>query len=75
MDLFNNEVGIAISKENKELEEYKSIIINAVKQGRCKIIKTNKKGDYLDIDGNIILKETLKGKWKNNKCLVASNVI
>ena len=35
--------------------------------------KKNKKGDYLTCEGEIISPESLKGKWQNNKCLIASN--
>ena len=74
MDLHNNNVGIEIGKSSKNTD-YKTIVINAVKNGACRIIKADKNGNYLDCDGNIILQEFLQGKWENNKCLIASNLI
>jgi hypothetical protein len=71
MDLFNNEVGIKIGKENPE--KLTQTIIEEVKKGSCKIIKTDKQGNFLDCQGNVIPLEYLKGKWENNKCLVWSN--
>jgi hypothetical protein len=49
------------------------IIVNAIKSGKLKVIKKNKKGVFLTCSGKIIPKEELIGKWKNNKCLVPSN--
>jgi hypothetical protein len=74
MDLFNNNIGINMAKQQDE-EGFLDKVINAVKEGKCKIIKMDKYGNYLDCDGNIILPESLKGKWENNKCLVNSNVL
>ena len=37
-----------------------------------RIIKKDDKGNFLTCDDQIISKESLKGKWKNNKCLVTS---
>ena len=72
MDFFNNEVGIKIGK-NISVEATKEAVINAVLNGECKILKMNKQGDFLTCEGKIIPKETLIGKWENNKCLVSSD--
>ena len=69
MDFFNNEVGIEIGK-NTPVETTKEAVINA---GECKVIKMNKQGNFLTCEGEIIPKETLIGKWENNKCLVSSD--
>lgn len=74
MDLYNNDVGIAIGKQTSSFE-LKNIVIELVLQGNCKIIKKNKNGDFLDCEGNIIPAENLKGKWENEKCLVSSNEV
>ncbi|OFY88292.1 MAG: hypothetical protein A3K10_05330 [Bacteroidetes bacterium RIFCSPLOWO2_12_FULL_31_6] len=74
MDLYNNDVGIAIGKQSSSFE-LKNIVIELVLQGNCKIIKTDKKGNFLDAEGNIIPTENLKGKWENEKCLVSSNEV
>ncbi|KJS05875.1 MAG: hypothetical protein VR77_07105 [Flavobacteriales bacterium BRH_c54] len=72
MDFFNNEVGIEIGK-NSSVEVTKEAVINAVLNGECKVIKMNKQGTFLTCEGEIIPKETLIGKWENNKCLVSSD--
>lgn len=73
MDYFNNDVGIALGKNTNENLANK--VVELVKMGKCKIIKTNDEGDYVDCDGNVLFKENLKGKWKNDKCLVWSDKI
>ncbi|TMM29828.1 hypothetical protein FDT66_08115 [Polaribacter aestuariivivens] len=77
MDLYNNEEGLKLITKNSDVSKEGLIfrIINAIHQGKMKIIKKDKEGNFLTCDGKIIPKETLKGKWKNNKCLVASNKI
>ncbi len=72
MDLFNNEVGIEIGEKSSALE-LQSIVVAAVKNGRCKIIKKDAYDNFLDCDGNYISLESLQEKWESNKCLVWSN--
>ena len=76
MDLFNNDQGIKlISKKSKVSQKglvYR--IINAIQQGKMKIIKKDKDGNFLTCKGEIISKDSLKGKWKNNKCLISSSI-
>ena len=38
-----------------------------------KVIKKDKKGNFLTCDGKLISSKSLKGTWGNNKCLVNSN--
>ncbi len=71
MDLYNNNVGIEIGKKSVEFE-LKNIVVEIILQGKCKIIKTDTHGNFLDCEGNTIPKENLKGKWENDKCLVES---
>ncbi len=75
MDLWNNKIGIKIVKQNKKLKakEIQKLVLENIKSGKMKIIKKNKKGEFLDEQNNIINNESLKTKWKNNKCLVPSN--
>ncbi|WP_299668446.1 hypothetical protein [uncultured Polaribacter sp.] len=75
MDLHNNDEGLKLIKRRSKTPRNSLIykIINAIKQGKMKIIKKDKKGNFLTCEGKIIPKKELKGKWKNNKCLVASN--
>ncbi|PWG05950.1 DUF6973 domain-containing protein [Polaribacter aquimarinus] len=77
MDLHNNKEGLKLITRRSKISQKGLIfrIINAIHQGRMKIIKKDKKGNFLTCDGKIISKESLKGKWKNNKCLMASNNI
>ncbi len=75
MDLFNNEVGLKLTLTGKKRSKQGLIykVINAIYQGRLKVIKKDKNGNFLTCSGNKIKPESLQGKWKNNKCLVSSN--
>jgi len=72
MDLFNNNVGLVIG-EKTTTNDLKNIIVQAILEGQCKIIWTDKSGNCLNCRGSILLKEELTGKWKNDKCLVDSD--
>jgi hypothetical protein len=72
MDLFNNNIGIEIGKITA-LESIKLRVIESILLGKCKILKKNDKGDFLDVDGNVLSDEILTGTWENKKCLVWSN--
>ena len=75
MDLFNNNIGLSLIKKGAKISR-KSIVykvINAIHQGKLKVLKKNKKGRFLTCTNTIISKESLYGKWENNKCLVDSN--
>ncbi|QTD36236.1 hypothetical protein JL193_08645 [Polaribacter batillariae] len=75
MDLYNNEEGLKLITKNSKVSKKGLIfrIVNAIHQGKMKIIKKDKNGNFLTCDGKIIPKESLKGKWKNEKCLIFSN--
>ncbi|CAL2080295.1 DUF6973 domain-containing protein [Tenacibaculum sp. 190524A02b] len=75
MDLFNNEVGLTLTQKGSKTSRNGLIykIVNAIQQGKMKVIKKDKDGQFLTCSGNLISKVSLKGKWKNNKCLVDSN--
>ena len=75
MDLHNNEEGLKLIKRRSKTSQESLIykIVNAIKAGKMKIIKKDKKGNFLTCEGKLISENSLKGKWKNNKCLVASN--
>lgn len=75
MDMKNNEAGIAIGKENRDMSQEKLIgrVKNAVLSGELWVIKKDSKGNFLDWNGNIIPPEDYLGKWNNPKCLVPSN--
>lgn len=72
MDLFNNEVGLILGKSNKK-QEVKNEVIKLIKEGKCKMLKTDANGNFLDENNNIIPIEELKGKWENRKVLVDSD--
>lgn len=69
MDLFNNEVGLSLEYTTN----IKQVVVSKVKNGSCKIIKKDRRGNFLDKNNQIIISESLKGKWENNKCLVKSD--
>ena len=75
MDLFNNEIGIKFGRKNKHLSEtdIQIMIIDAIIVGKMKIIKKDSLGNFLDEKNNIIIADSLKGRWDNGKCLVNSN--
>lgn len=75
MDLHNNEEGLKLIKRRSKISHKTLIykIINAIKEGKMKMIKKDKNGKFLTCDGILISNKSLKGKWKNNKCLVNSN--
>ena len=73
MDLYNNKVGLNLGKLNKE-KELKNEVLNLVKDGKCKIIKTDAEGNFLDEKNKLIPLEELKGKWENRKVLVDSSI-
>lgn len=72
MDLFNNKVGINLGKMKKE-QELKNEVVKLIKEGKCKVIKTDANGNFLDEQNNIIPPEELKGRWENRKVLVNSD--
>ncbi|WP_435261025.1 DUF6973 domain-containing protein [Tenacibaculum sp. nBUS_03] len=75
MDLFNNDVGLTFTKKGSVTPKQGLIyqIINAMHQGRLKVIKKDKQGKFLTCKGDVISDESLLGKWENKKCLVFSN--
>ena len=77
MDLQNNDEGLKLISKRSKVSKNGLIfrVVNAIKGGKFKVIKKNKEGSFLTCDGKIINQEELKGKWKNNKCLVSSDQI
>lgn len=75
MDLHNNDEGLKLAKRRSKISKNNLIykIVEVIKSGKMKIIKKDKKDNFLSCDDKIISKESLKGKWKNNKCLIPSN--
>lgn len=75
MDLYNNEQGLKLISKRSKITKKSLIyrIVNAIKGGKFKIIRKDKNGNFLTCKGEKINKESLKGKWENDKCLVASD--
>ena len=73
MDLFNNELGINLAKQNIKKRLVFSEIRKIIKLGKAKIVKKNQNGEDLDINGEIIPTEEWKKSWNNRRVLVNSN--
>lgn len=75
MDLYNNNMGKNIIDEDEFIHKSDLIeeIIYKIDMGKMKVIKKDENGNFLNCNGEIISLESLKGKWKNDKCLVNSN--
>lgn len=75
MDLFNNEIGVLVGEKNSNLtqKELVNLIILEIKKGKMKIIKKDEFNNFLTCDGVIIPRDSLLGKWDNEKCLIDSN--
>jgi hypothetical protein len=75
MDLFNNELGINLTKQSIKKRLVFSEIRKIIKLGKAKIVKKNQNGEDLDINGEIIPTEEWKKSWNNRRVLVNSNEI
>lgn len=77
MDLYNNKVGLKFSKKGDSISAKSLIykISNAILRGDLMVLKKDSLGNYLTCNNEIIPKEELLHKWKNNKCLVSSNLL
>jgi hypothetical protein len=75
MDLYNNTVGARLGTENKSFtpKELVDIVVSEIQNGTMKVLKKDSLGNFITCDGEIIIKDSLQGKWENNKCLVFSN--
>jgi hypothetical protein len=77
MDLWNNNAGIIIGKENRQLnrDQLQELIIDAILRGEMRVLNKDKEGNFLDCENQPIPRERLIGKWENPKCLVPSNAV
>jgi len=75
MDLFNNAVGVTYTKKGVPYPKSGLIyrIVNEILAGKLKVVKKDSALNYVTCNGKLIPKNTLKGKWESNKCLVESN--
>ena len=74
MDLFNNNVGVAIgcNFRGNTIEEIKVIIIKGILEGKMMVILKNEREEYLECNGKLISNEE-KHRWGIPKCMVHSN--
>ena len=74
MDLFNNNVGVAIgcNFRGNTTEEIKEIIKKGILAGKMMVILKNESGKYVDCSGKPILNEE-SPQWGIQKCMVQSN--
>jgi hypothetical protein len=71
MDLLNNEVGVKLGSENKNmsLEELKQKVMDLVNQGEAYTILRDKDGRFIDCNNNVLDMSKYKGKWFVPKCI------
>jgi hypothetical protein len=74
MDLYNNNIGINLGKQNKKLDytQLKTLIINQINAGTALIIKRNLKAQYVRCNNQLL---PIIKAWQQAKCLVNSNYI
>ncbi|MBK7964910.1 MAG: hypothetical protein IPK10_06250 [Bacteroidetes bacterium] len=76
MDLFNNDQGIKIGKDNSQgtCDSLKTIVISAIHNGQLKILKRSESGRLISCEGEIV-NTSNRGKkdWKLPYCLISSN--
>lgn len=75
MDLFNNNIGITIFKENKNAsnKELIVLILENINNGNLKVLKKDSTGNYQNCTGEKINLNEYIGKWNNPKCLINSD--
>lgn len=75
MDLFNNQFGAKLGKQHKKSSKQTIInhLLEAIRQGKLRMLKKDDSGNFLDCKGQIIATQTLKGKWINDKCLIPTH--
>lgn len=75
MDLFNNAVGLELGRHHRQvsLEQLASLCINAINEGKMKIIKRNKIGERVSCNNQVPDPFYFAGKWNIPFCLVPSN--
>lgn len=75
MDLYNNEQGIAIGKENSKIsvDSLQSKVILAIKAGQLKTLKRSATGALTNCEGEVVpLQNRSKKDWKLPYCLIPS---
>lgn len=73
MDLFNNDVGIELSKmteKNVSSVEIRTLCFKQIYEGKAYFMKRDSLGNYLTCGGEKINLELYKNKWNVPKCLI-----
>jgi len=75
MDLYNNDAGIIIGKENALVSQRRmmEIVISNLQKGNMVIIYKDKNGNLLDCDGNPIDRSKYFHHWEIPACIVPSS--
>lgn len=75
MDKFNNELGLRLAKENKDLslDSLKQLVIKKILDGEARIISRNGEGLFIDSSGATLDIKNYAGKWSIPKILVPSD--
>jgi len=77
MDLKNNEIGVKLGKDNKELNlgELLQVVIKLVQNGDAFYLAIDDQGRFLDCQNNVINLNDYKGKWFVPKCLLGFKTV
>jgi hypothetical protein len=77
MDLLNNEVGVELGKQckNLTLEELKQKVLELVNNGDVYHILRDKEGRFIDCNNNVLDMSIYKGKWYIPKCIAGYKAI
>lgn len=74
MDLFNNEIGISLSKENTPYDLIFNAIEEIIRSGKAKVVKKNERGESLNEKGEVIQDSIWKKDWVNDRVLINSSL-
>ncbi|MBL7917268.1 MAG: hypothetical protein JNM96_02655, partial [Bacteroidia bacterium] len=73
MDLWNNEIGVTLARDNKELsyEELKHKVIKLINENKAFYFLRDANGNFLDCDGKTIIDlKKYQDKWYIPKCML-----
>lgn len=75
MDLFNNDIGARLGCENPKVSFNVMVFLvkEAVVSGKCRKLRKDSSGNYLDSTGHVIPVNDYKGQWRIPKELISSN--
>ncbi len=78
MDLWNNEIGVKLARENKDLsyEELKQKVIKLINENKAYYFLRDVNGNFLECDGKTIIDlKKYKDKWFVPKCMLGLSSI